>query len=65
MRLRHFEVLIMLLITAVCLCTCIFVLLTQQREIERLNRDVVAARQEVAAKTNRIYELNLKLEGRK
>lgn len=62
MRLRHVEVLMMLLITIVCVATVVFTFLFQQREIEHLNRNLMEARQEIAQKTNRLYEVSHEME---
>lgn len=43
---------------------CVLMYTTYQPRIDELNMRLVEARQEVADKTNRIYELHLELDGR-
>lgn len=58
MKSRYLEVLILGLIVSVCASMVVFTFVIQQREIESLNRDLVETRQEVARKTNLLYEAN-------
>lgn len=58
----------LLAVLALCLGSLIsmaVMVVGQQKEIDMLNQKLTAARYEIADKTNRIYELNLELEGRK
>ena len=66
MKQKHFRRLTVVILMVGWLAVAIYLIAgSQSQEISRLNQKLREARQEIADKTNRIYELKKELDGRR